>query len=79
MNLEVDELPSSNISLMNCQDRIKECEEFFQKNQWFQFTFLFKVISQFAEEQQANMTKSLLDQVEQMRKASTENILKRNS
>ena len=76
MNLEVGELPSSNISLSNCSARIKECSDYFQKQQWFQFSFLFKVISQFAEENQAKMQKSDLDNVEKMRNESTESILK---
>ena len=76
MNFELEEQPSAEISLSNISARCKECEDYLTNSQWFQYTFLFKIIYQFSLNKSADIPDNLMKSIMTMQKTATEGILK---
>ena len=74
--LDVEELPSAEVSIENADQRMAECEEYLQNGQWTQFVFLFKIISQFIELLDSDVPRSISKRFEEIGKKGKELLLK---
>ena len=76
MNIVVEELPSGDVKLENCNSRVKECEEYLLNSQWVQFQYLFKQLIKFNEKNRYEIPEAFSTAFDTMKKSAISHILK---